>query len=129
MKLPSLAALALLTACGTSVPVPKSPDQVLFAAKTAYAAALTIVDTYGALPKCGSPVKLPCHDAALLVQAQDAKNAAKKQIAYADAAVVAYGVITSPTASDTAKAMASVTAARNVISAVESLGNQTKGAN
>jgi hypothetical protein len=120
-----LAGLTLGGCAGTQpapVPVPKSPDQALYDANATYVAALMVVTDYGALPRCpGTTWGLTCHNAAFLVSAQRASNAAAAGLADAKQAVTAYDALAAPAASDTAHALALVTAAVQQIAALQAL--------
>lgn len=87
----SLALAVSLAGCaslpgGGSTPG-QSPQQVVFAAKTAYAVALVAATEYKQLPACNTPVVLPCHDRDLLAQIQKADNVTSASLDAAESAV------------------------------------------
>lgn len=122
-------ALGLLTGCGySSTPVPRSPDQVLFGATSAYAAALTVVVNYGKSPPCpGNTFAAGCHNGPFLVLAQKTSNGIADSLAAARPVVDAYNVIASPTASDTAKVMAAVTGVSQAVAGLKTIAAQIGG--
>jgi hypothetical protein len=114
-----------LAACGTPPPVPKSPDQALFDAHSAYDAALVVVTNYGAAPLCpGNTWAAGCANGPFLVHAKHASDAAYAALIAAQPLVDAYNALPSPTAGDLAKAQAAVTAAGQEVQAVSALAAQ-----
>lgn len=79
-------AAGLLAGCA-STPGGTSPQQVVFAAKSGYAATLTAAVAYKRLPACAPTVPLPCSDAAIVAQLQKADNVAATSLDAAEAAV------------------------------------------
>ncbi len=76
-----------LSACGTIVS-PQSPAQGVFAAKAAYASALTVAVAYKQLPSC-APANHPpvCSDAATVKSLQDRDDIAAPALDAAERAV------------------------------------------
>lgn len=77
----------LIAACGT-VTAPQSPAQGVFAAKAAYASALTVAVAYKQLPSC-APANHPpiCSDAAIVKSLQDRDDIAAPALDAAERAV------------------------------------------
>lgn len=118
-------ALGPLTGCSSPL---KSPDQVLFGATSAYAAALTVVVNYGKSPPCpGNTFAAGCHNGPFLVLAQKTSNGIADSLAAARPVVDAYNVIASPTASDTAKVMAAVTGVSQAVAGLKTIAAQIGG--
>jgi hypothetical protein len=115
-----------LTACAnTPAPVPKSPDQALFDAHTAYVGALTVVTNYGAAPICpGKTWATGCANGPFLILAKKYSDAAAGGLAAAQPLVDAWKAIGAPNATDTARAMAAVNAAMAEVQAVSVLSDQ-----
>lgn len=74
-----------LAACGSSTPT--SPQQAVFAAKSNYAAALTVAVAYKRLPACSPTIKPPCSDPHVVTQLQKADNVASASLDAAESAV------------------------------------------
>ena len=79
--------LTLLAACAGGQLVPQSAQQQVFAAKQAYEVALTVAVAYRNLPACAVPVKMPCHDKAILSQIQIAQPAVRAALDAGESAV------------------------------------------
>lgn len=120
-RFPALLALAAglaLGGCASSPggasPLGQTPAQVVFAAKSAYAVALNTAVAYRRLPQCATPVVMPCHDAAILVQIQKADNVA------AGALDAAENAVRTPAVGDDARSKA-ITAANTALAALQSI--------
>lgn len=104
---------ALVTACGGSAP---SAQSDVFAAKTAYGAALTVAVAYNGLPRCGAPTSPPlCSQASVVLQLRKADQVASLAIDQAET------VVRSPSSSASmiAAAVQSATGAVKVLQQVE----------
>lgn len=86
MKLLLIVALLALAGCA----VPQSPQQAVFDAKAAHAAALRTAVAYRELPRC-NPAPQPCHDPAIVVQLQKADKVADAALDAAENVVRAPG--------------------------------------
>jgi hypothetical protein len=78
-------ALAALIGCASTTSI--TPAQTVFAAKSAYATALTAAVAYKRLPACTSSQPMPCSDAGVVQQLQRADNVAAVALDAAEAAV------------------------------------------
>lgn len=78
-------ALALV-GCGTTVATPDTPAQAVYAAKSAYATALTAAVAYKRLPACSATRPVPCSHPDLVAQLQKADNVAAASLDAAEAA-------------------------------------------
>ncbi len=109
-----VAALAgFVTGCGGSAP---SAQSDVFAAKTAYGAALSLAVGYNSLPRCGAPTSPPlCSDNAAVLQLRKADQVASLAIDQAEL------VVRNPasSASLVAAAVQSATGAVKVLQQVE----------
>jgi hypothetical protein len=110
----ALAFVAALAGCGSTRSAPDTPQQAVFAAKSAYATALTGAVAYKRLPQCSATAKLPCSEPVLVAQLQKADNVAAAALDAAEAAV------RTPRVGDTAAAKA-VQAAQASLAALTSL--------
>lgn len=82
-----LAGLALAVTACTALPTGTTPAQVVFAAKTGYAVALTGAVEYESLARCSPTVSLPCSDPDLVAQLRAADDVANKALNAAEKAV------------------------------------------
>lgn len=120
-------ALALGGCQTASSPAPKSPDQALYDAHTAYVAALTVVTNYGSAPVCpGATWAAGCANGPFLILAKKSSDAAAGGLAAAQPLVNAWKAIASPSSDDNARAMAAVNAAASEVQAVSVLSDQIK---
>lgn len=84
----TLALAAGLAACASGPGSGSTtPAQTVFAAKSAYASALTAAVAYRQLPACATPARPPCSDPAIVAQLQRADNVAAGALDAAEAAV------------------------------------------
>jgi uncharacterized protein YcfL len=82
-------AAGLLAGCAstTGSTSTSSPQQIVFAAKSGYATALTAAVAYKRLPACATPAVLPCSDQTIVAQMQKADNVAAASLDAAESAV------------------------------------------
>lgn len=80
-------ALAVAGCASTSGGTSANAERTVFAAKSAYATALTAAVAYRRLPACASPRVLPCHEPAVLTQIQKADTTAAAALDAAETAV------------------------------------------
>lgn len=85
MKSVILAAVVALAGCASTAS--STPAQTVFAAKSAYATALTAAVAYESLPRCAPAPRQPCSDAAVVAQLRKADNVAAAALDAAQAAV------------------------------------------
>lgn len=93
-----------VTACSMSADMPvststsidmKTPQQTVFAIKSAYAGALTLAVAYNKRPRCGTPnAGTLCSDAAIIAQLRAADDTANNAINAAERAVRSLGAST-----------------------------------
>jgi uncharacterized protein YcfL len=79
--------IALAVAGCASTTTSTTPAQTVFAAKSAYATALTAAVAYKRLPACSSTQPMPCSDAGVVQQLQRADNVAASALDAAESAV------------------------------------------
>lgn len=77
-------ALAALASCATTT---NTPAQTVFAAKSAYAAALTAAVSYESLRRCAPAVPQPCSSPELVAQIRKADTTASAALDAAETAV------------------------------------------
>jgi hypothetical protein len=82
--------LGLLVACNACTTMPTTPAQAVFAAKTQYAAALTVAVAYKRLPRC-TVATPPCSDLTIVTRLQKADDAASALLDGAEITVRAGG--------------------------------------
>ena len=83
-----IATALFLALGGCSGGLPPSAQNDVFAAKTAYGAALTLAVAYNGLPRCGTPTSPPlCSDQAVVLQLRKADQVASLALDQAEAVV------------------------------------------
>ncbi len=83
----SLLAVAVLALAGCASTSTLTPAQVVYAAKGAYATALSGAVAYESMPRCAPAVPKPCSDPELVAQIRKADNVAAAALDAAEAAV------------------------------------------
>lgn len=66
---------------------PRSPEQAVFAASTAFNGALTVAVTYESLPRCEEPAVQPCSDPEIVEQLRSLANSGDKVLTTLEDAV------------------------------------------
>lgn len=82
----TLALAAALAGCASAPATPDTPQQAVFAAKSAYATALTAAVAYKRLPTCSPTRPAPCSHPDLVAQLQKADIVAAASLDAAEAA-------------------------------------------
>lgn len=87
MRTLTLALCVALAAGCAATPGTTSPAQAVYAAKSAYAAALTVAVAYESQPRCSSTRPAPCSSPEIVAQLRRADDTAKLALDAAEAAV------------------------------------------
>lgn len=89
----AIAAVSLAACANSGQSGSPSPAASVFAAKTAYAGALSVAVRYNALPRCGQPASPPiCSDQGVIVQMRKASDVAAGALDSAESIVRQPGV-------------------------------------